>query len=436
MRVHTIGGYKKVGKNMTAVEINNQIIVFDMGADIERIVEHEENIEEMKTVEAIESKIVPNDSKLKNEMRDKVKAIVIGHGHQDHTRGIPKLAGAYDCPIITTPYTANIIERFIENDNENVTNDIIRMNPGESIRVSRDIDLEFINITHSIPHSVLSVLKTPEGNLVYSLDFKLDDNPTMNDPINYDKIRKIGEQGVKTYIADCTRADQPGRAKTENETRMELKRIMTENCDRREGMIITTFSSHIARLNNIIDANNGRRKIAMLGRSLKEYTKDAEKLGLIDLSNIEIASWREEVEDLLIEASKNKSDYLIVSTGNQGEPNAMLSRISNGDYPYTVEDGDLVIFSSVTIPTDINELNREYLKRNLRRRGADLELDVHSHGHAMGEDHRDMLRMLDPETVIPAHGGGEKLGALAKLAREEGIEKVKLSSNGGAVTID
>lgn len=421
---------------MTAIEVNDQIVIFDIGADIERVVEQEENIEDLKTVEAIEANIVPNDSKLKNEFREKVEAIVIGHGHQDHTRGIPKLAGAYDCPIIATPYTASIVERFIENDRENVSNKIVRMNPGDSTRISRDIDLEFVDITHSIPHSVLSVLKTPEGEVVYSLDFKLDEHPTLNDPVDYDKIREIGNGGVKTYIVDCTRIDQPGRAKSEIETKRELNKIFSENNPQRNGIIITTFSSHIARLNNIIEANDGKRDIIMLGRSLKEYTKDAEKLGLIDLSDIEVASWREEVEDMLLKAAKNKSDYLLVTTGNQGEPNAMLSRISKGEYPYIVEDGDLVVFSSVTIPTDVNELNREYLKRNLRRRGAELKVDVHSHGHAMEEDHRDMMKMLDPETVIPAHGGNEKLGACARLARSEGVENVMLSGNGGAISID
>ncbi len=434
MRIHTLGGYEKVGANMTGVEVNGKIVILDMGADIERIVEHGENIEDMKTVEAIETKVVPDDSKIK-ERREDVEGIIIGHGHQDHCRGIPKLANAYDCPIITTPYTADIIERFIENDRENVKNDIIRLEPSGVFEISNDFELELVPMTHSIPQSALTVLRTSDGNLVYSLDFKLDDKPTLGDPVNYEKLRELGEEEIKTYIADCTRADKAGKTSTEFETKKELQKIISQAQDNKEGLIVTTFSSHIARLNNIIDANNWQREIVMLGRSLKEYTKDAEKNGLIDLSGIKIGSYRDEVEKILKEVSRNKSDYLLVTTGNQGEPNAMLSRIANKETPYQVGPRDLVVFSSVTIPTPVNELNREYLKRKLKQGGADLRVNVHSHGHAMREDHRKMIQMLDPDCIIPAHGGKEKLSSLASLAREEEVGMVRLANNGGEIKV-
>lgn len=420
---------------MTAVEVKGKIVIFDMGADIERIVERGENIEEMKTVEAIESKIVPNDSKIKGRRED-VAAIVIGHGHQDHCRGIPKLAGAYDCPIVAAPYTADLIERFIEEDREHVKNRIIRMEAGDTFQISDECELEFVDITHSIPGTVLSVLRTDDGNVVYSLDFKLDEEPTLGEPVDYEKIEKLGEEGVKAYIADCTRTDESGGTKPEMDTKVELKNLLSEAYSDREGVIVTTFSSHIARLNNILAANDGRRDVVMLGRSLKEYTGDAEKNGLIDLSWVEVASYRGKVEGILHKVSKNKSEYLLVTTGNQGEPNAMLSRIASEEYPYLIGDGDLTIFSSVTIPTPINELNREYLKRRLKQRGADIRVDVHSHGHAKREDQRDMIQMLEPETVIPAHGGKEKLSSCARLAREEGVESVRISRNGGVISLD
>lgn len=435
MKIHTIGGYEKVGSNMTAVEVNGKLTIFDMGADIERIVEQGENIEDMKTVEAIESKVVPEDSKIKDRKED-VVGIVIGHGHQDHCRGVPKLAGVYDCPIIATPYTASIIERFLEEDREHVNNRIIRMEPGETFEISKDFELEFFPITHSIPQAALSVLRTSEGTVVYSLDFKLDENPTLGPSVNYEMLRDLGREGVKTYIVDSTRVDEPGKAKTERETKIELKKILNAAYENKRGVVVTTFSSHIARLNNIIEANNDRRQVVLLGRSLKEYTKDAEKNGLIDLSGVEVASWRENVEEVLKEVSSDKSGYLLVATGNQGEPNAMLSRIAHDEYPYSVRDGDIVIFSSVTIPTPINELNREHLKRNLRQAGAEIKLDVHSHGHAKEEDHRDMIQMLDPETVVPAHGGKEKLSTCARLAREEGVDSVQVSQNKGTISID
>lgn len=435
MKIHTIGGYDKIGRNMTAVETNGKIVILDMGADIERIVEQGENFDSLKTIEAIESDVVPDDSQIKNRRED-VEAIVVGHGHQDHSLGIPKLAGAYDCPILATPYTGDLIERFIENDREHVKNEIIRMEAGNTIQISDGIELEFVDMTHSIPQAVLPILRTEEGNVAYSLDFKLDEEPTMGEPINYSKLERLGDEGIRAYLADCTRADQPGKTDPEIKAKRELEKIISEAQNKKEGIIVTTFSSHIARLNNILAANNGKRKVVMFGRSLKEYTEDAESRGLIDLSGIEVASYRDRVQDLFEEVSRNKSDYLLIMTGNQGEPNAMLSRVASDEYPYSISHRDLVVFSSVTIPTPINELNREYLKRRLKQRGADIEVDVHSHGHARKEGHKKMLRMLRPETVIPAHGGKEKRSACARLAREEDVDSVRTSENGGVVSLN
>lgn len=435
MKIYTISGYEKVGGNMTAVETNGKIVIFDMGADIERVVRQDVRLEEMKTVEAIASGIVPNDSKIKRRRKD-VVAIVVGHGHQDHSRGIPKLAGAYDCPIIAAPYTADIIKRFIENDREHVKNRIVKMEAGETFQISKDCELEFVDMTHSIPHAVLSVLRTDEGTIIYSLDFKLDENPTLGKSVDYDKIRRLGEEGVKAYIADCTRTDESGRTKPEIDTKIELKNILSRSNYNREGIVITTFSSNIARLNNIIDANAGRRKIVLLGRSLKEYTEDAERNGLIDLSEVKVVSYQEEVEDTLEEISKNKAEYLLITTGNQGEPNAILSRIAGREYPFSIGEKDMVIFSSVTIPTPVNELNRENLKRNLVQQGADIEVDIHSHGHGKKEDQRNMIKMLAPEAVTPAHGGEGKLSSCARIAREEGVDSVLVSRNNGEIPLD
>ncbi|MBS3815713.1 MAG: ribonuclease J [Hadesarchaea archaeon] len=436
MEIHTIGGYEKVGKNMTAIEADGKIIIFDMGADMEKVIEHEENLEDMRTVEAIGSKVVPDDSEIKNNHREDVAAIVVGHGHQDHSLAISKLAGAYDCPIIGTPYTCDLIERFIRNDEENVNNEIVRMNPGETYQFSEELELEFVHITHSIPQSVISFLRTSDGNLVYSLDFKLDKEPTLGPTVDYDRLKELGEEGVRAYIVDCTRADEPGRTRSEARTREELEKILTKAYEDKRGVIVTTFSSHIARLNNIIEANKGRREIVMIGRSLREYTKDAEGRGLINLSGIRVVSYREEVENTLKEVSRNKENYLLVVTGNQGEPNAVLSRIARDEYPYSIGDGDVVVFSSVAIPTPTNELNRKYIERMISQKGAKVETDIHSHGHARKEGHRDMMQMLKPETVIPAHGGKEKKSACASLAREEGIESIQVSSNRGKLVLD
>ncbi len=190
----------------------------------------------------------------------------------------------------------------------------------------------------------------------------------------------------------------------------------------------------MARLNNILDANAGRRKVALVGRSLKEYTQSADELGLIDTNRVDrIVSYRDEVEDFLQEASNNKEDWLIISTGHQGEPRAALTRIAKGEYEYDLNEKDRVIFSSTVIPVPVNEANRYKVERELRKRGTRVEVDVHSHGHGMREDQRDMIRMLEPDNIIPAHGTTEKLAATASLAIEEGYvleEDVHMTQNG------
>jgi len=434
LKIHTIGGYEKVGGNMTAVEVDRKIVILDMGADVERLVEGKKSIDGMDRKDAIKAGIVPDDSVIERRSRD-VLAIVVGHGHHDHCRGVPKLARAYDCPVLATPFTASIIERVIRKDEGNVENDLIRIEPGETYQISKSFELEFIPITHSIPQSAVAVLRTSEGVVVYSPDFKLDEEPTLEDPVDYEKLEGLGEEGVKVYMVDCTRIDESGEARTEAEAKEELEDVLTEPCEEGRGVLLTTFSSHIARLKNIVEVNDGRRKVRMLGRSLKEYVGDADDLGLIDSSDFRALGHPTDIERILTKASEEKSEYLLVATGSQGEPNAVLPKIAEGDYPYSIDEEDLVVFSSDTIPTRINEMNRKTLEISLRRKGASIETEVHSHGHAKREDHRKMMQILQPEVVVPSHGGKEKLSSCARLARSEGAESVRISDNGKNIKI-
>ncbi|MFB6167181.1 MAG: MBL fold metallo-hydrolase, partial [Candidatus Nanohaloarchaea archaeon] len=431
---------EEVGKNMTAVEVDDEVVLFDMGADMETVVEHEESLEELDTVEAIDLGAVPDDSDLKDELREKVEAIVISHGHLDHCLAVPKLAGAYDCPIYATPFTKKVVERIIDQDEETVNNPVKEIPIGETEQVTDSMELEMVDMTHSIPHTPLSVLHTPEGKVAYGLDMKLDEKPTMGGKPDYKRIRELGDEDVKAYIADSTRTDEEGRTKSERETAIELRNILNKAYQENSGVIISTFSSHIARINNILDANSGRRKVALVGRSLKEYTQSADELGLIDLGRVdEVVSYRDEVEDFLQRASNEKDEWLVVSTGHQGEPRAALTRIANGEYEYDLTEDDRVVFSSTVIPVPVNEANRYKVERNLRQRGTRVEVDVHSHGHGMREDQRDMIRMLDPENVVPAHGTTEKLSATASLAMEEGYtmeEDVHMTQNGKVLQLE
>lgn len=437
MKVYTLGGFNEVGKNMVAVEVDNEIVIFDMGYQMEEVVEHEGEVEELTTTETIEIEAIPKDKQIMDQ-KEKVKGIVIGHGHLDHCGAVPKLAGTYDCPIIATPYSMRVIERLIDEDRKDLNNELMEMEAGDTLSLSPKLELEFVNITHSIPGTVVSVLNTKEGKFVYGNDFKLDDEPTLGEKPDYKRFRELGNESVKVFTPGTTRIFEEGTCGSEKEVQIELKHVLDKAYSSGGAVLVSTFSSHIARLRNIIKANKGRRKILMVGRSLKEYTKSAEKEDLIDLSDIEVRSWREEVEEIFEEVSNNKEKYLVICTGNQGERRAILSRIARDEYPLKLDENDQVIFSSETIPTPINKSNRYVLEKHLKEKGTRFYRKVHASGHALREDHRDLLKMIDPDNVIPCHGETERLASYASMAMEEGYrinESVHISQNGNIIEV-
>lgn len=435
MKVHTIGGYEEVGKNMTAVEVGDEVVIFDMGYDMENVVGSEEQIDELTTNQTLETGAIPRDKQI---MDKNVVAIVIGHGHLDHVGAIPKLAGAYDCPILCTPFTEKIIKNGLEGDRKNINNQIISMETGEDFQISSKMELEFLHVNHSIPDATLSLLSTPDGNVIYGNDMKFDRRPVIGENTDIDRLKEVGEEGVELMIPGTTSVDEEGRVPPEESVKVELENVLNASYESGGAVVITTFSSQIARLNSILQANNGRRKVAFVGRSLKEYTQSAEDCGLIDLSQVEVVSYFDECEDLMRKVGNEKEEWLVVATGNQGEPGAQLDKISSGTYPFEFEKGDHVIFSSRTIPSPPNKANRYKLEKKLKERGVRIYKNVHASGHAKKEDHRDFITFLDPENIIPSHGDIKKLGSYVELAREEGYslgEDVHLSENGKIIDI-
>ncbi len=437
MKLHAVGGYNEVGKNMTAVEVDGEIVIFDMGYDMETVVEEDNEIEQMTTTDTIKTGAIPDDSDI-HDRKDDVKAIVVGHGHLDHVGAVPKLAGSYDCPVIATPYTMSIIERMAEEDRKSMDNELIKMEPGEKHDLSPDLTLEFVNITHSIPGSVLSVLHTPEGAAAYSLDYKLDDEPLLGDRPDYERMRELSENGVRLFIADATRVTEDEMGRSESEIRTQLRHVLDQSYHQGGAVFVTTFSSHIVRLSSILEANNGRRKVAFVGRSLKEYTTSADELDLIDLSNVEVASYRDEKEQLFSRIAENPEEWLVVCTGNQGEPNAVLTRLARGEHDLEIGEGDHVIFSSDVIPSPLNQANRYKVEKMMREAGAQVIKDVHASGHAKREDSRRMINLLKPENIVPASGTTQILASYAELAREEDYslnEDVFICENGNVLEI-
>jgi len=436
MKVYTIGGYNEVGKNMTAIEVRSEIVIFDMGYDMQELIDLESSIESISASEAREAGIIPDDQVIFSK-REKVKGIVIGHGHLDHVGAIGKLAGAYNCPIIASPYTMKVAESQLKKEKKELKNERIILNPGKTHSLTSTMAVEFVKVTHSIPDTMLTILHTPEGRFAYGLDFRIDNEPVLGEPVDFKRLAELGKQGVKILISDSTRADSRGSSASESSIRDQLRFTIESVNDSAGAIVITTFSSHIERLKSILEINQNRRKVAFIGRSLKEYTQPAAELGYLYLKNVEIASYSKQVESLFEKIDEKREDWLIVCTGNQGEENSVLQKLSSGKYSFKLQPGDHVIFSSSTIPTPVNQAERYKLERNLKKFGAILHLDIHASGHGPREDLRILLQTLKPEIMIPGHGDIQKLAAHANLAQEEGYvlnKNLFICENGNMLT--
>lgn len=427
VEVIAIGGYEEVGKNMSAVKVGEDVIIFDMGIHLDRIHIHEDtDIARMHSLDLIERGIIPDDTLMK-DVDGKVRAIVFTHGHLDHIGAVAKLAHRYEAPLIATPYTMALIEKTIKGERKfKVTNPLQVLNSGEKIQISPDITLEFVRTTHSIPQTVTPALHTSEGIIVYSNDFKFDNHQMLSPPPDYQRFRELGRKGVLALIVDTTRAAEDDQLKTHSEkvARLVLRDIMEEPLKEDTGMLITTFSSHIERIQAICNiANESNRKILLLGRSMERYCTMAETMGILKLpDSASVYGSPKAVNRALARADENRSEYVLVTTGHQGEPDALLPRIANGKTMYTVRPGDNVVISASVIPNPMNIANRNLMERRLKASGARIFTNAHVSGHAGKEDHRDFIRMLDPKHLIPSHGNLNMLAAYTELAEEEGYK--------------
>ncbi|KAF5041421.1 Ribonuclease J 1 [anaerobic digester metagenome] len=427
IEVIAIGGYEEVGKNMSAVKVGDDVIIFDMGIHLDRLHIHEDtDIAKMHSLNLIERGVIPDDTLMK-EVGGKVRAIVFTHGHLDHIGAVAKLAHRYDAPIIATPYTMALIERTIKNERKfKFTNPLEILNSGRQRKISSNITLEFIRTTHSIPQAVTPALHTPEGVIIYSNDFKFDNHQKLSPPPDYQRFMELGEKGVLTLVVDATRAAEEDQVKTHSEkvARIVLKDLMEEPLKEDKGIIITTFASHIERIQAICDTTaESERKLLLLGRSMEFYCTMADKMGILKLpDNTGVYGNPKAINRALAKADKERSEYVLVTTGHQGEPDALLPRIANSKTMFNVKSGDYVIISAPIIPSPLNMANRSTMERRLKSNGARIFTNAHVSGHAGREDHRDFLRMLNPAHIIPAHGNIEMLTAYAELAEEEGYE--------------
>jgi ribonuclease J len=443
LEVYTIGGYHEVGKNMTAVKYNNEIIILDMGLHLPNYIKITEDEAEDITRYSIdnlrESEVVPDDSFLM-QWKEQVKAIIPTHAHLDHVGAIPYIAKSYNCPIICTPFTAEVINAICKDEKIKLQNKIKVLNSNSKMKISENINIEFIHVTHSTPQTVMVLVNTPEGKIVYANDFKFDNYPTIGSKPNYERLKELANENIKLLIVDTLYADKPSKTPGENIAADMLKDVLLETDSSGKAILITTFSSHLARLKTIVGMGKKMgRKIVFLGRSLSKYITAGENIGLVNFSKEgELVKYKRQVRIKLGQIAKAGADkYMIICTGHQGEPKAVLSRIVNKEMQFKLNKGDHVVFSCNVIPTPINIQEREKLEAKLRSYGARIFKGAHVSGHAAREDLRDLLMMIKPKKIIPAHSEKKVAQEVVGLAEELGYKKedVLVVGNGKKIVL-
>ncbi|ACV12216.1 beta-lactamase domain protein [Halorhabdus utahensis DSM 12940] len=443
IEIATIGGYEEVGRQMTAVRAGDDVVIFDMGLNLSKVLIHDNvETERMHSLDLIDMGAIPDD-RVMSEIEGDVKAIVPTHGHLDHIGAISKLAHRYDAPIMATPFTIELVKQQIQGEEKfGVENDLVKMDAGATTSIGDDgVELEFVNVTHSIIDAINPVLHTPEGAIVYGLDKRMDHDPVVGDPIDMDRFREIGEEGVLCYIEDCTNAGKKGRTPSESVARKHLKDVMYSMEDYDGGIVATTFSSHIARVKSLVEfADDIGRQPVLLGRSMEKYSGTAERLDFVEFpEDLGMYGHRKSVDRTFKRImSEGKENFLPIVTGHQGEPRAMLTRMGRGDTPYELEEGDKVIFSARVIPEPTNEGQRYQSETLLKMQGARIYDEVHVSGHLNREGHYEMLNTLEPEHIIPAHQSMGGFAPYVELAESEGYElgeDLHVTRNGNVITL-
>ena len=411
-----LGGLGEVGKNMYMYQHNNEIFIIDCG------VMFPEN-------DLLGVDYVIQDYSYLKENESKIKGLIITHGHEDHIGGIPFLIQSIKIPVIYTPKIAyDLINKKLVDRNLNFDNMVVI--DEDTIIESKYFRIEFVRTTHSIPDSYAVVLKTPNGNIFETGDYKFDLTPI--GPIaNLHKMTRLADEGIKLLMADSTNSLVEGYSSSESKVDEALNDILANHLGR---VIIATFASNIFRLKHIIEScQKNNRKMIIFGRSMENAIDIAKQNDLIS------------DEAIFIDANKAKdykhNEICILCTGTQGEPLAALSRIANGTHKQiSLLPDDLVVFSSSPIPGNASSINivinKLYLKGVKVFTSKDLS-DVHTSGHAKQEEQKWMFRLIKPQYFMPMHGEYRMLKEHAKTASSCGIpiENTFVMENGDTLIL-
>jgi len=402
LSVIPLGGVEEIGLNMTVFEYNSDIIVVDAGLMFPE--------EDMLGVDFV----IPDFSYLLDN-REKIRGVILTHGHEDHTGALPFLLKEINVPVYGTPLTLGLVkEKLREHNLENV--ELISVKPREVINLGV-FSVEFIRVTHSIVDGVGLGITTPVGLVVHTGDFKLDPTPVDGQLMDFHKFSEYGERGTLLLLSDSTNAEKGGFTFSEKEVRRVFEDIFSNTQGR---IIIATFASNIHRIQQAIDvAVKYGRRIILCGKSIVSNAQIALDLGYLRIPQ---NMW------LRLEDLNNLKDHevVIITTGSQGEPMSVLSRIAIDEHKHIkIKDGDTVILSAKMIPG--NERSIGKIINHLFRRGANVIYEkvseVHVSGHASKEELKLMLNMVRPKYFMPVHGEYRHLVYHSMLAKKLDIPK-------------
>ncbi len=418
LRIVPLGGLGEIGKNMMVMELPNDMILIDAGLMFPK--------EEMLGVDLV----IPDISYVR-ERRKKLRAIIITHGHEDHTGALPYVLRELRAPIYCTRLTHGLISVKLKEHKLLKEADLRMVSPGDKIRLG-PFQVEFVRVTHSIPDSCGLAIRTPIGTVIHSGDFKLDHTPVMGEPTDLPRWAELGNEGVLLLLSDSTYAESPGYTPSEQVVGESLNRIMATAPGR---VIVATFASLISRVQQVIDAahRNGRR-VFVTGRSMVDNVQMALELGYLSAPENVLAP----IDQL---SRMRPQKVVIISTGSQGEPTSALVRMASRDHRHVqIAPGDTVVLSSSPIPGNEMLINRTI--DNLGRLGAHILYsriaDVHVHGHAAQEELKMLLSLVNPRFFIPVHGEYRHLMSHARLAQAMGLaqENVFILEDGDILELD
>ncbi|MGH2557159.1 MAG: ribonuclease J [Actinomycetota bacterium] len=416
-RLVFLGGVGEVGRNMTALELEGRVLVIDAGLSFPEV--------EMPGID-----LVLPDFQFLRDRADRVHAVVLTHGHEDHVGSIPYLLREFSLPIFGTKLTLALLEGKLEEHGVRDRAEFHEVEPGNEVRTG-PFTMRFHRVSHSIPDGCAVAIDLPAGILLHSGDFKLDPTPIDGRTTDLQGIAEEARKGVHLFLSDSTNAEDSGNTGSERLVGPVLRDIVR---DAQRLVVVACFASHIHRIQQVANAARlAGRKVAFLGRSMHQSVGAARSLGYLDVPEEDIVL----IEDV---EGMDPADVVVCCTGSQGEPLSALSLMAARDHKWvTLEPGDTVILSSSVIPGNETAIHRTV--DGLYRTGADVYhmpvAPVHVSGHAAAEELKFMLNLVQPRWFIPVHGERRHLAHHARLARDVGIpeDRILICEDGDTVEI-